>query len=526
FYWIDKSTILFLSNRGSSGHTQIFQLNLPDDVSKVDSFIEPIQITEFPLDVDNLLVNRQASRLAFSCQVYANLTIEQTAARLAEEKESNSLVYTFDKLFIRHWDEYMTGRRYHPFVVSIERNAQGTFKLTSTIVDVLSGIDSDSPTRPFGDAKSQWSFSASGNSFAFTRQHDETSEVAWSTNLDIYTVDLTQTVVTNKCITCTNLAADQDPKYSPTDDNILVYRAQSVPGYESDQYKIKYYDGTTTKTLMDDWDQSIQVTTWTDNGKSLFLELGEQANHVIYQLLDVHYPNMTVVPRGSVSGTSRDINPDPTDDQTFVLTYENLVKPTNIILQKGTVSFPATKHNDMLIDRVRWSPTYEPFSFEGAQNETVWGWHVPPVSGTSQKAPLAFLIHGGPQNSWYNTWGRGWSFQSFAAQGYAVIAINFHGSDSYGQKFTDSITGEYGTLPFEDLELGLTAALNKYAYINGSRAVALGASYGGYMINWIAGHPKMSQRFRALVNHDGLFDMREMAYVTEELWFTEHDAGG
>lgn len=277
---------------------------------------------------------------------------------------------------------------------------------------------------------------------------------------------------------------------------------------------------------MDNWDQSIQVTTWAGNGQSLFLELGEQANHVIYQLLDVHYPNRTVVLRGSVNGTSRDINPDPADDQTFILTYENLVAPTNIFLQKGTFSFPATKHNDMLIDRVRWSPTYELFSFEGARNETVWGWHVPPVTGTSQKAPLAFLIHGGPQNSWYNTWGRGWSFQSYAAQGYAVIAINFHGSDSYGQNFTDSITGEYGTLPFEDLELGLTAALNKYSYIDGSRAIALGASYGGYMINWIAGHPRMSQRFRALVNHDGLFDMREMAYVTEELWFTEHDAGG
>jgi dipeptidyl aminopeptidase/acylaminoacyl peptidase len=171
------------------------------------------------------------------------------------------------------------------------------------------------------------------------------------------------------------------------------------------------------------------------------------------------------------------------------------------------------------------SNVYEIFSFVGANNETVSGWHIPPSSGTSGQAPLAFLIHGGPQSSWYDAWSYRWNYQSFSSQGYAVIAINFHGSDSYGQNFTNSITGQYGTLPYEDLKLGLTAALNRYPYIDGNRAVALGASYGGYMINWIAGHPEMSQRFKAFVNHDGLFDLREMAYSTEELFFTEHDAG-
>ncbi|CAF1376460.1 unnamed protein product [Adineta steineri] len=526
FYWIDKTTILFLSNRGTSGLNQIFQLNLPSDISGINNFLEPIQITDYPLSIDNLLVNRQASRLAFSCQVYANLSIEETADHQAKEKTSGSLVYKFDKLFIRHWDEYMTGPRHHPFVVSIQRDSHETFRFQSSPQDVLFGIDSDSPTRPFGDAKSQWSFSASGNSFAFTRQYDETSEVAWSTNLDIFTIDVSKPNIPPVCITRDNHAADTDPKYSPTDEHILIYRAQSVPGYESDQFKLKLYDGTQIKTLLDDWDQSIQVTKWSDNGQSIFLELGEQAQHLIYQVLNVFTPNPTVIRRVADNGSWHDINLDPTDDQTLLLTFENLIEPLNIVLQKNEFLFPVTKHNDMLIDRTQWSDSYEAFSFQGARNETVWGWHVPPIGGTSQKAPLAFLIHGGPQNSWYNTWGRGWSFQSFAAQGYAVIAINFHGSDSYGQNFTDSITGEYGTLPYEDLQLGLTAALEQYPYINESRAIALGASYGGFMINWIAGHPEMSHRFRALVNHDGLFDMREMAYATEELWFTEHDSGG
>ena len=281
-----------------------------------------------------------------------------------------------------------------------------------------------------------------------------------------------------------------------------------------------------TRTLLNEWDRSIQVATWSSDGQSIFLELGEQARNVIYQALDVLTPFVTVAQLVTDNGTWHDVSVHPTDNQTLLLTYQNFIQPPNIFLYNGKVMTSITKHNDMLINRTRWSYSYESFSFIGAQNDTVWGWHVPPVNGTSQKSPLAFLIHGGPQNSWYDTWGQGWNFQTYASQGYAVIAINFHGSDSYGQNFTDSITGEYGSLPYEDFQLGLEAALNRFQYIDGSRAIALGASYGGYMINWIAGHPEMSRCFRALVCHDGLFDMRAMAYSTEELWFTEHDAGG
>jgi hypothetical protein len=212
-------------------------------MTKVTNFLEAIQITNYPLNIDNLLVNRQATRIAFSCQVYSNLSIEETANRQKIEKSRGDLVYKFDKLFIRHWDEYMLGLRHHPFIVSIEKNSKGIFNLSSTPKDILFGIDSDSPTRPFGDGKTQWSFSASGNSFAYTRQHDETSAVAWSTNLDVFTVDLTALNFVSICVTCENLAADTDPRYSPKDEQILIYRSQSVPGYESDQFKIKLING-------------------------------------------------------------------------------------------------------------------------------------------------------------------------------------------------------------------------------------------------------------------------------------------
>ena len=273
---------------------------------------------------------------------------------------------------------------------------------------------------------------------------------------------------------------------------------------------------------MNDWDRSINGLTWSKDGQSLFLELGEEARNVLYK-----YINLTSSPiRLLNNGTSHDLDLHPLNDQIFIFLRDSLLQPTNIYLSSSTSVRSLTKHNDNLLSKVRLSQSAEIFSFLGANNETVRAWHIPPVNGTKSKAPLAFLIHGGPQNSWYDAWSYRWNFQTFSSQGYAVIAVNFHGSDSYGQSFTDSITGEYGTLPFEDLQLGLDAALKQFDYIDGNRAVALGASYGGYMINWIAGHPKMSQRFRTLICHDGLFDMRGMAYATEELWFSEHDAGG
>ncbi|CAF2896819.1 unnamed protein product [Rotaria sp. Silwood2] len=526
FYWINNNTILFLSNRASSGLHQLFQLNIPDDVSAIHSFLDPVQVTDYPLDIDNLLVNRQATRLAFSCQVYANLSIQQTADRQAVEKTKGSLAYKFDKLFIRHWDEYILGPRHHPLIVSIERNAKGIFYFTSEPKDVLFGIDSDSPTRPSGYGKTQWSFSASGNKFAFTRRYDEKSEAAWSTNLDIFTIDLTTPNLQPMCITCENLATDTDPSYSPIDDQVLVYRSQSVPGYESDQFKINFYNGSNSKiTLLNDWDYSIQAITWSLDGQSLFLQLGEEARTVIYKFSNILSNDSSPI-RLMDNGSSFDINIHPTNNDIFVFTHESIIEPTNIYLYSSKALLRAvTNHNTNLLSKVHMSTQVETFNFTGAKNETVWGWHVPPTNGTAKKAPLVFLIHGGPQNSWYDAWSYNLNFQTFASQGYAVIAINFHGSDSYGQNFTDSIIGQYGTLPYDDLKLGLSEALTRYKYIDENRAVALGGSYGGYMINWIAGHPEMSQRFKAFICHAGVFDLRELAYSTEELWFIEHDAG-
>ena len=211
----------------------------------------------------------------------------------------------------------------------------------------------------------------------------------------------------------------------------------------------------------------------------------------------------------------------------FVFIHSSLTEPSNIYLFSSPSQIqPMTTHNQHWMEKIQLSKTVELFNFTGAQNETVWGWHMAPVNGTTRKAPLAFLIHGGPYAAYLDEWSVYSNFQLFAAQGYAVIAINFHGSTSYGQRFIDSIIGQFGSLPFEDLKLGLTAALTRYPYIDGNRAVALGASYGGYMINWIAGQPEMSQRFKALICDAGIFNLKDFAYSIDELSFTENAVAG
>ncbi len=167
----------------------------------------------------------------------------------------------------------------------------------------------------------------------------------------------------------------------------------------------------------------------------------------------------------------------------------------------------------------------EQFSFKGANGDTVYGWLTKPVGfQAGQKYPLAFIIHGGPQGSSSNEFHYRWNPQAYAGAGYAVVQIDFHGSTGYGQAFTDAIRKDWGGKPLVDLQKGLEAALERYPWIDGDRACALGASYGGYMINWIAGN--WPDRFRCLVNHDGIFDQRMMYYGTEELWFPEWEQGG
>ena len=172
---------------------------------------------------------------------------------------------------------------------------------------------------------------------------------------------------------------------------------------------------------------------------------------------------------------------------------------------------------------------YEQFSFKGWNGDTVHGYVVKPWNYQEGKTyPVAFLIHGGPQGSFGDGWSYRWNPQTYAGQGYAVVMIDFHGSTGYGQAFTDAISQHWGDRPLEDLQKGWASAQQQYAFLDGANACALGASYGGYMVYWIAGnwHTPESGAWKCLVDHDGVFDNRMMGYATEELWFSEWENGG
>jgi acylaminoacyl-peptidase len=208
-----------------------------------------------------------------------------------------------------------------------------------------------------------------------------------------------------------------------------------------------------------------------------------------------------------------------------VLLWHDLASPPDLYLlgARGERRRLTAANAELLAGRTLG--TFEQFSFPGWNGETVYGYLVnPPGFAKDKKYPIAFIVHGGPQVSFQNHWNWRWNAQTFAARGFATVFIDFHGSPGYGQAFTDSISQHWGDRPFEDLRKGLAAALQKYSWLDGQRACSLGASYGGYMQNWIAGH--WPDGFRCIVNHDGIFDTRSMYYTTEELWFTEWENGG
>jgi dipeptidyl aminopeptidase/acylaminoacyl peptidase len=211
--------------------------------------------------------------------------------------------------------------------------------------------------------------------------------------------------------------------------------------------------------------------------------------------------------------------------QGAVVVWHDLANPPDLyLLNEGHAPRRLTEANAALLG-ARTLGGFEQFSFKGWNDETVYGYLVnPPGFSKDGRYPVAFIVHGGPQVSFGNQWNWRWNAQAYAARGYGVVFIDFHGSPGYGQAFTDSISQHWGDRPFEDLQKGLAAAVAKYPWLDGSRACSLGASYGGYMQNWIAGN--WPDGFRCIVNHAGIFDTRSMYYTTEELWFTEWENGG
>jgi len=498
--------IYFVSGR--SGSAQVWRLPM-------NAGGEAVRVTDYPLGVESFRLSPKGDRLAMAFEVFRECAdLACTKKRLDDKSKNKATGMLYNEMFVRHWDTWADGRRNVLYSAPIDASGKA-----GAPVSLSGSLDGDVHSKPFGD-NADYQFSPDGQKVVFSARVAGKAE-SWSTNFDLYEVPAAGGAAPRN-LTAENPAWDAKPSFSP-DGKTLAYLMMKRPGFEADRFHMVLLDVATGKkrVLAQEWDRSIADYKWRPDGKALLANADDIGNHRLFSL-DVASGKVTALTGKGYAGEF-DVQKDTVISAAASLGGgAQLVKlKTEGAEQKGT---QLTWANTERLKDVKMAE-YEQFSFKGANGETVYGhvmkpWNYEP----GKKYPVAFLVHGGPQGSFGNSWSYRWNPQVYAGAGYASVFIDFHGSTGYGQGFTDSISGDWGGKPLEDLQKGLAAAVAKYDFLDGQNACALGASYGGFMMNWIEGN--WSDGFKCIVNHDGVFDQRGMAYSTEELWFTEWDNGG
>ncbi len=521
----DGKRFAFLSSK--DGGQQVW---IADFDSSAGTVTATHRLTSLATEADGELWSPDGKNIVFTSSVYPECTGSPeeaaacTAKKLDEFAKSKVKAQIFTRLLYRHWNAYQEGKRNHLFVVSADGG---------TPRDLTPG-DFDSPVFSLG-GQDDYAISPDGKELCYTSNHDKVE--ATSTNNDLWIVPINGGEAKN--ITANNFASDSTPLYSP-DGKYIAYRAQKRPGYESDRFRLMLYERKTgeNRHLTEDFDSWVGTFTWWGSRWLFFTAEEPGSARVYYTAVDYVKP---AVQETSLQGYDDDIT--ITQDSKFLLyTRTSIAAPTEIykspvilartprcgetggdICTSQDPNFGLTHLNDAVLSQVAMSPI-EPFWFEGSEKAKVQGFLVkPPNFDPKQKYPVKLLIHGGPQGAWGDDWSYRWNAELFAANGYVVVQINPRGSTGYGQKFIDDINGDWGGRAYEDLMKGMDYAEKTYPFIDKDRECALGASYGGYMINWILGH---TDRFKCLVSHDGMFNTDSAWGTTEEQWFNDWEFKG
>lgn len=504
--------VFFLSNRG--GSSQIFAAILDDDVEEV------IQITNYPVDIGSFKISNE--HIIFGADVYVDCdTLECTAERIREDNKNPNKGYVYDSLFVRHWDTWKVPKKYgHLFSQKFTYSPNDGLSLLGKPLDLMKNMSYNAPVPPFGGDE-HFDVNDLNGLVAFTAA-EVAHNSSWSTGWKTFVVDIERRHGEPRLISNTP-ARTQNPVFSKSGDHI-AFLSMDRPGYEADRLHLVVCD--TNKFDCKPIDTRIEISlsgiTWGDDDQTIFTDFEYFGNHYL-AALEINNTVATIVPLVVNGSCSTPVvhkdrvvflhNSYTSPNDVFEITYTREPEPDYHRL---------TDVNSDLADRFNLVKPHR-FSFESTKL-TVFGYFFEPHNRVPGKNyPLVHLIHGGPQGAWNDGWSFRWNPQLWAAHGYAVVVIDPRGSTGYGQNFTDGVNGNWGGGPYIDLMAGVDYVLKEFPWLDKNRLFACGASYGGYMINWIEGN---TNRYRALVNHDGIFDLTSAYYSTEELWFFEWEMKG
>jgi dipeptidyl aminopeptidase/acylaminoacyl peptidase len=491
----DSKGIAFISDRG--GSAQVWLMAHDGTNSH--------QVTSLSTEAGGVLYSPDGKNLVFASEVFPGCADDAcNKQKLDVEKSSKVQARLYDSLLYRHWTRWQSKRRSHLFVVPV---AGGVPK------DLTPG-DRDVPPFALGGAD-DYAISPDGTEVCFARNSDP--EPAVSTNSDLYVVPITGGEA--KKITA-NPGADNSPAYSP-DKRYLAWRSQLRSGYESDRWRLMLLERATGKltNLAENVDRWVTGFAWAPDSARLFFTI-EDRGHQPVQMVQVTGGGAREIISGSSQMDEIAVSPD---GKTLVFVQQTGSRPPEIFTaQSGGTSAALTHFNDGYLASVQL-PQLENFWVESADGTRINSFALKPRGfreGT--RYPVLFLIHGGPQGAWGEDWTYRWNAQVFAAAGFVVVMPNPRGSTGYGQKFIDDINADWGGKPFDDI-MAVADYVEKLPYVDAGRMAAAGGSYGGYMVDWMLGH---TQRFKALVSHAGVFDLRSEFGETEELWFPLWEFGG
>ena len=502
--------------------TQIWMANFSTENGALEG--TPRQVTDIATGADGGIWSPDGKNIVFVSSVYPDCK-DNACNKERDEQASKSKVKAriFTTLFYRHWSAFSESKRSHLFAISAEANASLEAR------DLTPG-DHDVPPFNLG-GQDMYAISPDSQELAYTSNIDEVE--ATSTNNEIFVVPMAGSATSGRKVS-TSVGADTTPLYSP-DGKYLAWRSQARAGFEADRWQLLLHDrqSKTTSDLTGKFDRHVGGFAWKPDSKELFFSAEDHGESPIYSVgssnaaepikqIGGHNDDLVFAADGKAIWFTRMSLAAPNEIFTNTLPVSSGGK-ANAAEEAAKSSKQITHMNDAVLAQIDMRPL-ESFTFKGADNDDIHGLLVkPPGFDPSKKYPLKFLIHGGPQGAWSDSWTYRWNAQLFAANGYVVVMINFHGSTGYGQKFTDSISGDWGGRPYEDLMKGLDYVEKTYPFIDKNREAALGASYGGYMANWILGH---TDRFKCIVSHDGVFNTESSYGTTEELWFPEWEFKG